>query len=329
MLDHEAVKVALDRMWPRLDAREFLHDLYGAKPLLRLALKSVLPDDAVDLLYRKRSDAFENIPWTAGDVALIDEARILLGPLRPLKEGEQHIAAYGHVVVDEAQDLSPMQLRMLGRRSLNGSMTLVGDIAQATGSWAPSNWDDVLRYLPMQWQKSQTELTIGYRTPAEAMKLAAPVLDETGLGLIPPRPVRSSGVEPVIDLVGRDQLAKELASRVAAEQAEGLSGTTGIICAHSIIDQVATALDDANITYGTAGKRALDSDITLLVAEVAKGLEFDSVFVVEPGELVTESAHGLRSLYVALTRTTLRLTLLHSEALPPYLHAAAEDNSEH
>ncbi len=320
---HEAVREALDRMWPRLHAHEFIHDFFGAKPLIALAGKAILHDDEVGLLYRHRSNSLAEIAWTAGDVALIDEARLLLGPTKPLKEGEQLIPAYGHVVVDEAQDLSPMQLRMLGRRSLGGSVTLVGDIAQATGPWAPTRWADVIEHLPEQWSVREVELTIGYRTPAEAMELAAAVLEQTKLGLTPPRPVRSSGVAPVISAFDSEQLPKEVAQRVQIEQSElaDQGGTVGVIAPRAMVDEIALALDAAAITYGTASERALDTSVTLLTADVAKGLEFDSVVVIEPRELIDESTHGLRALYVALTRTTLRLSLLHStnKPLPEFL----------
>ena len=122
--DVEALHEALDRMWPKLHGWELIHDLLGAKPLLELATKGILSKQETARLHRPRSSSSEEIPWTDGDMALIDEAQVLLGPLKPLKDNEQLIPTYGHVVVDESQDLSPMQLRMLGRRSLGGSMTL-------------------------------------------------------------------------------------------------------------------------------------------------------------------------------------------------------------
>ena len=172
-------------MWPRLSPHEFLHDLLGARALLTAAGKGILSETEVQRLYRPRSASLETVQWTVGDAALIDEARTLLGPRRGrptrakakrAEEGmasemgfwpqglavspepaqaaaiasEDEIRAFGHIVVDEVQDLSPMQLRMLSRRSLSGSMTVVGDIAQATGPWAPSGWEDITRHLTPQ-----------------------------------------------------------------------------------------------------------------------------------------------------------------------------------
>ena len=143
---------ALDRMWPRLSAEEMLHDLFGSAPLLALAGKGLLTAAEQASLLRERSTALAEIPWTVADLALIDEARVLLGPRRGRTAGDHDDGprTYGHIVVDEAQDLSPMQLRSVARRSLSGSITVVGDIGQATGPWAPERWDQVTAHLPAQ-----------------------------------------------------------------------------------------------------------------------------------------------------------------------------------
>ena len=107
---------------------------------------------------------------------------------------EDDVRAFGHIVVDEVQDLSPMQLRMLARRSLSGSMTVVGDIAQATGPWAPAGWDDITRHLSPQRPPRLVELTVSYRTPAEVVALAAQVLAVAAPDISPPRPVRAVGL---------------------------------------------------------------------------------------------------------------------------------------
>ena len=134
---------ALEWMWPILTPEHLLHDLYGSRALLHSASKGLLNRRDRELLYRDRSAHASEVIWTAHDVPLLDEARAVLGP-RPRHKGADEVRTYGHIVVDEAQDLSPMQLRMLKRRSLNGSMTLVGDIAQATGAWAHDDWHSVL-----------------------------------------------------------------------------------------------------------------------------------------------------------------------------------------
>ena len=146
------VRAALERMWPVLTPAQLLHDLFGSPALLRLAgRRRRSTDDELDALFRPRSDDVADVRWTPTDVALLDDAREVLGPV-PGKGGKideaDEIRTYGHIVIDEVQDLTPMQLRMVARRSLNGSLTVVGDLAQATGPWAPSEWDDVLAHLP-------------------------------------------------------------------------------------------------------------------------------------------------------------------------------------
>ena len=176
----------LQRIWPRLSAQELLHDLFGAPALLRAAGQGLFSDAELDLLVRKRSASLEEIEWTKADAALIDEARVLLGPrkrprppLRNLDNGildgidldayagdvraaalreaqrnapqhsteldEAEFVTYGHIVVDEVQDLSPMELRVLKRRDLTGSMTIVGDMGQATTASSSASWDSVAR----------------------------------------------------------------------------------------------------------------------------------------------------------------------------------------
>ncbi|MGO8872370.1 MAG: HelD family protein, partial [Acidimicrobiales bacterium] len=156
---------ALDRMWPRLSPHELLHDLFGARPLIAAASRGVLSDEEQQLLFRPRSSSFDDVAWTPADAALVDEARHLLGARNGSADDE--VRKYGHIVVDEVQDLSPMQLRMLTRRSLSGSMTVVGDIAQATAPWAPSSWADITEHLPRRRPVRTVELTVSYRTPAE------------------------------------------------------------------------------------------------------------------------------------------------------------------
>ena len=150
-------------------------------------------------LGRTRSEAGSDVVFTHDDVPLLDEARALLGPRR--KRDEEESRTYGHIIVDEAQDLSPMQLRMLARRSLSGSMTVVGDIAQATGAWAHANWDEILAFLPAKKPARRAELTIGYRIPAQNMMLAARVLAVAAPELTPAA-VDPRGRRPAVDVAG-------------------------------------------------------------------------------------------------------------------------------
>ncbi len=342
---------ALEWMWPRLSPEQLLRDLFGAKPLIDLAARGILSDREKNLLVRERGGSLEAVSWTAADVALLDEALALLGPRR--KSGvDVNVGsrAYGHVVVDEAQDLSPMQLRMLARRSLSSSMTLVGDIAQATGPTVPGSWADVVKHLSTRRGWKLLELSVNYRTPSEIMELASQVLAQVDCSLRPPESVRSSGRSPRLLRAARgpgDAPLFGLLVEVVAEEMAGLAervalggslaqdsppgasggestrsgygaanGTLAVIAAPSALDAAAAALRNARFDFGVAGKEALDRPITLLSVDDAKGLEFDAVIVVEPRSVVTESSQGLRGLYVAFTRATQSLSVLHQEDLP-------------
>ena len=312
------VIAALDRMWPRLTPQQLLHDLYGARPLLELAARGSLAPEEISLLYRPRSAAVEDVHWTDADLPLIDEARAILGPTRrrDAEDAEDAVRRYGHIVVDEAQDLSPVQLRMIGRRSLSGSMTVLGDIAQATGQWAPRGWEDVLAHLPSRRGSRKVELSVNYRTPAEIMERAARVLREAAPELTPPESVRSVGYGPVVVSTTAGELSAAAAQAAVDSLAEIGDGTVGVIAPPSILPGVAAALTAAGVTYGEGNRRGLEAPVTLLEVTMAKGLEFDCVVVVEPARVVQETAQGWRALYVAVTRATRRLTLVAAEPLP-------------
>ena len=300
----------LDRMWPLLLPEELLHDLFGAPALVELAAAKHLADHERAALHRPRSDSFEGIGWTVADVALLDEALVLLGPRRRRPDAGDLIRTYGHVVVDEAQDLSPMQLRMVARRSLNGSMTVVGDIGQATGALSPAGWDEVVRHLPERKPARQVELTVNYRTPAEIMEVAARVLRAAAPHLVPPRSVRSAGVGPLVRRVTDGEDLAEVALAAAAGLVEQVGGTVAVLCPADLAGALGGAGED---------DVSLESQISVIPVGSAKGLEFDGVVVVEPGLVADESPQGLRALYVALTRTTKRLAIVHAGPLPAVL----------
>ena len=190
-----------DLMWPVLTPGELLHDLFGSPALLRLACTDVLGVDEQDALHRTRSSSLGEVVWSESDVALLDEALAGLGP-RPRKSGRineaDEVRSYGHIVIDEVQDLTPMQLRMVARRSLNGSMTVVGDLAQATGPFAPDDWNDVLRFLPDKREPQVVGLSVGYRIPSQIMELADKVMKEAAPSLRAPTSVRDGEHQPHI-----------------------------------------------------------------------------------------------------------------------------------
>jgi DNA helicase IV len=311
------VIAALEWMWPVLTPAELLHDLFGSRALLRMAAGRALTDDECELLYRKRSPSVAEVDFTHDDVPLLDEARALLGPKARRRTDDEGMRTYGHIVVDEAQDLSPMQLRMLARRSLNGSMTVVGDIAQATGAWAHADWDDILVHLPRRKPPRVDELTIGYRIPEASMALAARVLRVAAPALAPPRSVRLGGVPPRIERAPSDDALPRLVAELTADElAEVGSGNVAIIAPESQVDEMAVALEAAGIPYGRATRHGLDKQVTIVPIRLAKGLELDAAIVVEPVAIVEEEAQGLRALYVALTRATRHLAVAHARPLP-------------
>jgi DNA helicase IV len=306
-------------MWPVLTPADLLRDLLSSRALLRLAGGKVLDEDEQEALHMERGERADDGRWSLSDVPLLDEARVLLGP-RPKSRDEDETRTYGHIVVDEAQDLTLMQLRMLARRSLGGSMTIVGDIAQATGPWAPGSWDEVLEHLPSRKPPRVNELSIGYRTPASIMTLANKVLAVAAPELTPPTAVREGDEDPQVIGVGHDELAARVAAIAAVERDVVGEGNVAVIVPDSLLDEVAAALREAGVDFGEAARVGLDAQVNLVPVRLVKGLELDSVVVVEPARIVAEEPQGLRALYVALTRATRRLAVVHADELPEPLH---------
>ncbi|PZF81053.1 HelD family protein [Jiangella anatolica] len=229
--------------------------------------------------------------------------------------------AFGHVIVDEAQELSPMAWRMVMRRAPGRSMTVVGDIAQTGAAAGARSWADVLEpHVPGRWR--QESLTVNYRTPSEVMDLAARVLKAIDPALSPPTSVRSTGEQPrTVPVWSSLDLVETVATEVSAELAAVGSGRLAVLAPSARLDEVhaglAAALPVSVSRAETAD--ALDAPVAVLTAGQAKGLEFDTVVVVEPAELLAESVRGATDLYVAVTRPTQRLVLVHAEPLPPML----------
>ncbi|MBV9292028.1 MAG: AAA family ATPase, partial [Frankiales bacterium] len=223
---------------------------------------------------------------------------------------------YGHVIVDEAQELSPMQWRMVLRRIPNRSMTVVGDVAQTSAPWGTSAWGDVFEPVaPGRWRA--VELTVNYRTPSEVMEVAADVLHAVDPAATVPTSVRDSGQPPVavradVSMLGKT--AAELAER-ELELVDG--GTVAVLAPAGIVDDVHAAVAE-RLPAETSGE-PLETSVSVLSVTAAKGLEFDSVILVEPARVVTGGDNGLRDLYVALTRPTQRLSVVHAEPLPTAL----------
>jgi DNA helicase IV len=226
---------------------------------------------------------------------------------------------FGHVIVDEAQELSAMAWRVLMRRCPIRSMTIVGDIAQTGALAGTTSWADVLDpFLGDRWRLA--ELTVNYRTPAEAMAVAADVLATVDPSLVPPASVRSSGVAPWCLQIPAAELSTRLGDVVALECTEVGDGKLAVIVPATQASTLgATVAHTVPDTAAAASPTALERRVVVLTVEQVKGLEFDSVIIVEPAEILTESARGARDLYVALTRTTRRLGVVHTGELPAVL----------
>jgi DNA helicase IV len=323
------MRAALERMWPQLTPAELLNDLFGSAALLKLAGSKWLAEDEYLALRRERAHDPHDQVWSDVDAPLLDEARALLGP-KPVKgqrsanrnpDGtpapiDDEIRTYGHIVIDEVQDLSPMALRMAARRSLNGSMTVVGDLVQATGEHAASSWDDVLAHLPDRKPPRVVGLSVGYRIPETIMELADRVAEQALPGLRSPRSVRPGENPPQMVPASAEGLVAAIAGQIRRLQDDLGDGVVAVITPDSMADEVLAALADHGIEAGQASRVGLEQPVTVVPVGLVKGLELDGVIVVEPARIVREQVQGLRALYVALTRATRELAVVHSQPLP-------------
>jgi DNA helicase IV len=309
-------KKALDRVWPTVSAVDVIRKLYGNSQRLRRASEGVLDDHERRLLARKPTSSVSREAWTTADLALLDEAEALLNGLR---------RRYGHIVIDEAQDLSAMELRMIGRRAHRKSMTVLGDLAQATAPGAQTSWDDLGDELGVR--TNYAELTVGYRVPAPILRLANALLATAAPEVRPTTSVRVDGAPPQLVSASVNDLPDTIA-RYAALLTD-TSPTLAVVTPESLLDLTAGALQRGDIAYSDGQRTlALGEHVTLLLPTNTKGLEFDSVLVIEPSRIVGEHHHGQRLLYITLTRAVQQLVIIHTEGLPdgiadpPGVHAS-------
>jgi len=325
---------ALERMWPVLTPAQLLRDLFGSEALIASAAGKYFSEEESLTLFRTRGESLSDYRWSDADVALLDEAYSGLGPRldRQRKARDPEVRTFGHIVVDETQDHTPMALRMISRRSLNGSMTLVGDIAQATAPGAAANWGEVLNYMPNGASEHRVrELTLSYRIPAPNLELANKVLAVAAPDLAPPKAVRSVGSPPrVVEVAGQPiasvQSLVEKAVSMVLEESEVLGGgSVAVIAPAGLIEMVDESLRAKGVDYGratTASRNVsgpLHPKIALVPVQLVKGLELDGTVVIEPATILDEEPQGLRALFVALTRSTKRLAIVHARPLPRVL----------
>jgi DNA helicase IV len=305
------VKAAVKACWPPVDpAKTVLRLLSDPEFLASCADGLLTEEEQRAVLWDKPARGLKSARWSAADAVLVDEASDLV----------QRTSSLGHVVLDEAQDLSPMQYRAVGRRCSTGSATVLGDLAQGTTPWATSSWAEALSHLGKPEARIE-ELTRGFRVPREVIAYASRLLPSIAPGLAPATSVR----EAAGALSVRPVLPGELDAAVVDACRESLAyeGSIGLIAADPRIPALAAALAAAGLAYLSPGEEtSATARLTLVPASLAKGLEYDYVVLDDPAALVAaepDSRTGLRRLYVALTRAVSGLTVVHADPLPAAL----------
>jgi DNA helicase IV len=301
------VKAMVDRLWPAVDPVRLMLSLLSDGDVLAAAAAGVLTDDEQALLLwptPPRGPATAR--WSSPDAVLVDEARDVI----------ERTPSLGHVVLDEAQDLSPMQLRAVGRRCSTAAATVLGDLAQGTTPWAATDWATTLAHLGQPGAAVEV-LERGYRVPATVIDFASRLLPTIAPGVAAPVSVRENpGTLDFVRGTATDALAK------AVRSALGRPGSVGVIVADHSVAGAGRALRHAGIEHDVLGVEEPRHRVGLVAATLAKGLEFDQVVVVEPDDIVAAEPSrwiGLRRLYVVLTRAVSGLTVVHSRPLPPEL----------
>nr|WP_234343980.1 AAA family ATPase [Streptomyces sp. NRRL F-5123] len=308
---NSAVKAAVKECWPPVDPAKLVLRLLSDAEFLARAADGILdPEEQRTVLWAKPARGLASAKWSAADAVLVDEARDLV----------QRTPSLGHVVLDEAQDLSPMQYRAVGRRCSTGSATVLGDIAQGTTPWATASWAEALRHFGKPEARIE-ELTRGFRVPREVIGYASRLLPQIAPDLAPATSVREAGGDFAVRAVAEGEL--ETAVLAACGTALEHEGSVGLIAADPGIPALAAALTAAGLPFLAPGdETSADARLTLVPASLAKGLEYDYVVLAEPAAVVAaepDPRTGLRRLYVALTRAVSGLTVLHAEPLPAAL----------
>ncbi|WP_394854454.1 HelD family protein [Streptomyces albogriseolus] len=303
-----AVKAAVKAVWPAVDPAKLVLRLLSDAEFLAEHAEGLLDEqEQKAILWAKPARSVKSAKWSAADTVLIDEAADLI----------RRTPSLGHVVLDEAQDLSPMQYRAVGRRCTTGSATVLGDLAQGTTPWATRSWEEALSHLGKP-DAVVEELTAGFRVPTDVITYASRLLPHIAPGLTPVASIRenpgffevrrSSGPADVI------AACRELLTR---------EGSVGLIAADPRIPELTDALASAGLPHVAPGEETTESTrLTLVPASLAKGLEYDYVLLDEPQAVVDaepDERTGLRRLYVTLTRAVSGLIITHSAPLPGQL----------
>jgi DNA helicase IV len=325
------VRAAVDAIWPKVDPVRLVYGLLSGGEELARAADGVLDDTEQGVLTWDEGRAGRgpgSVRWSAADVVLIDEAADLI----------ERTASVAHVVVDEAQDLSPMECRAVARRCETGSATVLGDLAQGTSPCATASWPDLLAHLGKREAQLRV-LEVGYRVPREILDFANRLLDQIAPSLTGAASLRHDPA--ALEIVTTTQAGLAGALLTACAQAGERPGSVAIIAADGQTAALSRILGQAGLMHavlggarrqgsravrGEAGPEQADEDdapgterLTVVPVTLAKGLEFDQVIVVEPARISTSGSRGSQRLYVALTRAVSRLTVLHAQPLPALL----------
>ncbi|MGP3969425.1 HelD family protein [Streptomyces sp. 6N223] len=307
-----AVKAVVKECWPLVDPAKLVLRLLGDADFLAEQAEGILTaDEQKEILLPRPPRGVKSARWTPADAVLIDEARDLV----------ERTGSLGHVVLDEAQDLSPMQYRAVGRRCSTGSATVLGDIAQGTTPWATPDWATALSHLGKP-EAAVEELTQGFRVPRAVIEYASRLLPDIAPGLAEATSVRDSAGSLTVRRVAA---AAELDAATVAACREALAheGSIGLIAADARLPALAAALAAAGLIHLSPGEETSHSArLTLVPASLAKGLEYDHVVLDEPAAVVDaepDERTGLRRLYVALTRAVSGLAIVHAAPLPEAL----------
>ncbi|GHH44708.1 DNA helicase IV [Streptomyces umbrinus] len=313
-----AVKAAVKSLWPPVEPAKLVLRLLSDADFLATHAEGVLTEDEQKtILWSRPVRSVKSAKWAAADAVLIDEATDLV----------QRTHSLGHVVLDEAQDLSPMQYRAVGRRCTTGSATVLGDLAQGTTPWATRSWEEALTHLG-KGDAVVEELTAGFRVPTDVITYASRLLPHIAPGLTPVASVRENpGFFEVRPATADTSDASDTEVVAACEELLRNEGSVGLIAADARVPLLAEALAAAGLPYlGPGEETTLTTRLTLVPASLAKGLEYDYVVLDEPRAVVDgepDERTGLRRLYVSLTRAVSGLIVTHAAPLPPQLAEGA------
>jgi DNA helicase IV len=289
----------LDLVWPKVRPEEVLARLLtDPAELARVADGLLDPEEQAALVWPRPPRSHKSARWSAADLVLLDELSGLI----------EHPEGYGHIVVDEAQDLSPMECRAIARRAAFGSLTVLGDLAQGTTAWAARDWSVQLRHLGRP-DAAVVPLTTGFRVPAAVVDLANRLLPRLDVSVPPSESLRADGelrLRPTDDV--------PVTTVTAVREALAHEGSVGVVAADADVDAVRAALTAAGLD--PAGPDELGARVTLVPASMVKGLEYDHVVAVEPAAVAEAEERGAHRLYVVLTRAVSRLDVVHARPLP-------------